>query len=717
MKPFLFILIVLVLINFMPKAMANIYDCGVSVTPSSISTNTTTNLTFNIQNRDVSPISWVQIRSPDSSYEITAGSSAGFSTTVNSVGEIVFNGGNLAASSNQDFIVSIRTNTTPSSAQQFNVQVSDAAEVSPFQCDGTPSVAITATSTPTAPTFSSLSVTVTNQTQATVTWNTDQSSSTTVDYGLTTAYGSRLSNGTLTTSHSITLPNLTPNQTYHYKITSVNSAGGTTVSEDNTFTTNSSSGTQIATSTSSTTSSTTTTASSSPTPKPTPIPDRTPPSITISTDFKKPYAKAPEIAGKISDNKGVKSADYSLDGGKNWLKIEKLKLNKNSASFSFTPEIYEEDNYILQVRAFDTSGNLGYSSKQTLIIDEIAPKFGGVVANLGPLLVPSKNQTYLTLPGLSQKITLSSVGGATQIALNINEETYQMTKLKLSNLWSSDLKFVSPGKYPLVADAVDGAERKTNLKLTEFIVLEQGRILHNGSTLQGAEVKVFVRDNITNKFVLWDGKQYLQDNPIKSQKDGSYSLILPPGNYFIQVDSPNFKTLQTPIFKLLETTPINSNFNLEKANSLSLGFLNLYIPDFSQTTQALQNNLPAILESPVKFDLYQKNKADILKKVVGKKSLISVINSWHPKLNNELQSLEQQSKDQSLNVLVILPLESTSAAQVLKSRANFDFEIIADPKGVVTNGLPLSSLPLHINLDKSGKVVGNLPAGRQVSSW
>ena len=57
-----------------------------------------------------------------------------------------------------------------------------------------------------------------------------------VDYGTTTAYGSNVSDSTLVTSHSLTLNSLTCGTTYHYKITSVGSAGSASTA-DATFTT------------------------------------------------------------------------------------------------------------------------------------------------------------------------------------------------------------------------------------------------------------------------------------------------------------------------------------------------------------------------------------------------------------------------------------------------------------------------------------------------
>ncbi|MDZ7366939.1 MAG: fibronectin type III domain-containing protein [candidate division KSB1 bacterium] len=73
---------------------------------------------------------------------------------------------------------------------------------------------------------------------ATINWNTNEASDSQVEYGLTTGYGSSSPlDATLVTSHSVTLSNLQPNTTYHYRVKSKDAAGNLATSNDFTFTT------------------------------------------------------------------------------------------------------------------------------------------------------------------------------------------------------------------------------------------------------------------------------------------------------------------------------------------------------------------------------------------------------------------------------------------------------------------------------------------------
>ncbi|HXK88055.1 MAG TPA: family 10 glycosylhydrolase [Phycisphaerae bacterium] len=90
--------------------------------------------------------------------------------------------------------------------------------------------------TPSAPTISNVAADP-QDTSATITWTTDQAATSQVEYGLTTAYGTLTPlDSNLVTNHSVTLTNLQPATTYHYRVISTNAYGNRT-SGDFTFTT------------------------------------------------------------------------------------------------------------------------------------------------------------------------------------------------------------------------------------------------------------------------------------------------------------------------------------------------------------------------------------------------------------------------------------------------------------------------------------------------
>jgi len=92
----------------------------------------------------------------------------------------------------------------------------------------------------TLPTISSIAATSVTQQSATIGWTTNDASTTWVEYGTTTSYGSSSTlNTALVTSHSVNLASLSSGTLYHYRVTSRDEAGNSSVSTDRTFTTSS----------------------------------------------------------------------------------------------------------------------------------------------------------------------------------------------------------------------------------------------------------------------------------------------------------------------------------------------------------------------------------------------------------------------------------------------------------------------------------------------
>jgi hypothetical protein len=82
--------------------------------------------------------------------------------------------------------------------------------------------------------FSAINASGGSDTDAIITWTTNQISTSEVVYGPDTSYGSEVSYGPNTTSHSLDIGTLLAG-TYHFEVISTNLAGVTATSTDNTF--------------------------------------------------------------------------------------------------------------------------------------------------------------------------------------------------------------------------------------------------------------------------------------------------------------------------------------------------------------------------------------------------------------------------------------------------------------------------------------------------
>lgn len=122
----------------------------------------------------------------------------------------------------------------PSTLYHFQVVSQDVSGNTATSSDGT----FTTNSLPdtTAPVISAINVLGVSTSSATIAWTTNELSTSRVDYGTSSAYGLSASSSTLTTAHSLPISVLSEGTLYHFRVTSVDGAGNSATSSDNTFT-------------------------------------------------------------------------------------------------------------------------------------------------------------------------------------------------------------------------------------------------------------------------------------------------------------------------------------------------------------------------------------------------------------------------------------------------------------------------------------------------
>lgn len=371
-KVAIFIVVFGTLSNYSPVAESVVSSCTASVSPISIPhqpigdsvTIITRDLTFSINNTGSSTIAWVKLTAPSNNFTVNASNSSGWSS-VNTNLTATFTPGTLGAGLSADFVVNVYPGTIDVAAADWTVQVSDDSNGgSPTTCTGSTAVAISGDPPRTdPPEFSDLILKDVSSSSVTITWTTDEEATSSVDWGLTSNYGSNKSDSSMVTTHSITLDGLSVNTVYYYNVKGTDASGNTGEMGNNTLTT-AKEGTT-----------TTITIVATPTPSPKPVADKVAPrAILVDTDFSKEYSEVPKIGIEAFDTGGVARIEYSTDGGLSWLVVPNVpNLGSATISFSFTP-ILADGTYSLQVRASDKVGNIGYSEKGSLIIDKTPPK-------------------------------------------------------------------------------------------------------------------------------------------------------------------------------------------------------------------------------------------------------------------------------------------------------------------------------------------------------
>jgi peroxiredoxin len=710
------------------KASASISSCTASLNPPTISPSTTTDLAFTIHNTDTSNILWVNISSPSASYTVLGGNGAGWTQVSNDNTQVTYTGGSIVSSQTSDLSVRLTTDSSTHPPEVWTVQVSDdPGGASPFTCSGSPTTQIAGQAPDiTPPNIYNIAVESLSSTSVKITWLTDESSSSQVDYGSDSSYGISANDGNLATNHSMTITGLSANTGYHYQVSSADAASNMAYSGDNTFFTIEPPKKPISAST--TTAVPTTNISVF-----TPVPikavptEKTPPVVHVLTQINGAYKTAPKISGSATDNDALAAVEYSLDNGIDWLPVDAAPgLRTNKTDFSFTPQNLKDGNYHMKVRAIDTSGNQAVTDSQTLVIDLLPPIIGGSVIMVGSQVVtPDKNAVINAQTRIDQKITMNAVGGPISVVVDAimigktnKQQSYTMIESVDTGLWSGILSFALPGSYQLSVNALDGAGNKTSRPLSIINVSPDGKVIDKSGKALSAKISVYTREQETNDWVLWDGDAYAQPNPMSTSSKGIYDFYLPTGEYYLKVSAAGYQTTNSHIFKLDRPTAINSDFKLSLKPGFDIGPVHLRMPwpSLSQSSATLSTSSESSTKSNLlnqtlpQFALPMTNAKSLsTAQLYGKPTIITFFNTWAPSAQDQLAILDQLAQP-NINVIPVASGESLSKLKSYAATAGYSLPITADSDDSLIVGLRAPNVPVSYFLDRHG-VVQKVVAG------
>ncbi|OGM26284.1 hypothetical protein A3A76_00100 [Candidatus Woesebacteria bacterium RIFCSPLOWO2_01_FULL_39_23] len=719
---------VLLFIRSISTTWATVSSCSATVSPTEVNPDDYLQFTITINNTDSVNINWFRITTPHASLDpgtIMSNWSRSVSGNV-----VTFTGNSLTPGTNTAprFETIIPSSLTGFSGS-WSVQVSDdPGGASPYNCAGTLNFNVTgAAPDTTAPQILEISVSGVTTSQATVGWTTNEAATSKVEYDVSANpadYTFSKVDTALVTSHSQTITqSVAPGTTYYYQVCSTDAANNQGCSSENSFTT-AAAGTVVATSTpvpSST--STTSVITATPTPTPVIIRDTVAPRVIITTEITGSVTAAGKIEGSASDNEDVASIDYSTDDGVNWLPVEVVEdLGSKSTEYSFVPFIFDDGNYKIKVRAIDSAGNVGISTALDLVIDRLPPRVGGNLLSLGPQpLLPDKNGVIITLKGLEIKITLTAVGGPTSIDLIAHsvgsgreEKMFSLSQSPETGLWHGVINLPDTGTYDLSTHAADGAGNITDRELGRVVAVEEGHVRdENKKMVTKGEVAIYIQDQLTESWSLWDARTFGQENPQKLDDNGNYQYFLPPGKYYLEIRSPFYNKLTSKIFKLDAGTPLNSDFVLQKGGGLNLfglriGFADLFSKKADVVLKSVKSsagvgkligkeaknfNLPTIEDN--KFSLNTKR---------GGSFILSFVNTWSPPSTEQISILDDLISDDLFAGGILVSEETKSKVRIFQKKGKYESDFIVDTDGELVEDYAVSSLPMHFLIDRRGVV-------------
>ncbi len=694
-KKVLFLLLLLLLL-FVPVVSiyvdhvdASLTSCGATVSNSTVTAGSSSELIFSISNTGGADMLWIKITSPSSNFTLTSidGPSNIGETSISDDGmsvTMILSG--ISDRETADYTVGIDIGSEAVSSASFVVETSDSTNGdNSITCNG--SLAVSSILNSQLGVIISNLVSSISDSSILLTWSTGSNSTGTVYYGTSASYGNSVADSTSSTSHSVRINGLSSSTTYHYKIISSDGTNNDELS-DKIFTTSASGETRTVTTT--VTSTVTNIVREV-------YKDVNLPSIIIKSKISKVYTVFPKIEFSAVDDTGISRIRYSIDGGQNWSPVDiGEKIGAKKIESSFTSITSDDGDYPVLIEVTDSSGNRSFSKTLEIVIDRLPPTVGPVLVMAGPQIINTGIGGVLSLlADVEYRFVLTTSGGPNKITLNCGSNVYQFNKNIDSGVWSSEIKFDSSIEECVpVITASDGAGNVQE-KIDDKILISKAGYIKN-STLT-----VYWFDDVENRFVVWDASIYGQENPITTNSLGKYSFMLPAGKYYIEAKSLGKRTTVSNIIKLESTSIINDSWELLPAWKFwQIAEQKIINPKSSGDTGWTKTNvnLPnfKLIDSSV-------NKFSTLD-IRGGVSVILLSNSWHPNITNHLNLLNGL-RLKGIKVYPVLLQEKGANAKYLKRRGGYEMNIYTDPDGIMLGSLNIHELPAYLIVDKYGNVV------------
>lgn len=708
------VLFLALIVLFIPGSVkADGLACTGIALPYTIKTNTNSLLSFTIQNTGTLAISRIKITRPSDDFKILSSSNSVLSLTQDT---ILIGAGNFNPGTIHSFSIIISTGNNQIPTVNWRVEAFSSTGQS-SDCKGSFGTEIKGVAT--VPEIFDVRVTDIGPYSVNIQWRTNIDSSAFVVYGKTSVYGQKVDADSASKRFfSLYISYLEPETTYHYRIEAQANNIGTRTG-DSTFKTIKDIPSAGGTSNPVPTKKVQTPTPSLKKPKPsgsvTPTPQKPDdvkpliPEITLSNDFSRGYKSFPTITGTVANVVAESVLEYSIDNGANWFSIPAVQFKGSTASFSFTHEDMPDGDYSIKVRILQNGTQLAVSNTYTLTIDKFVPKIGTILYYYGAQVLTPDIDGKIYIPANFDITTvISTIGGTTALDLYSKDKTFSFAYNKSLGLWTGNISFTEEGEYELNARAVDGGRNKDEILLNKVSVLKNSSILLNSQPVEKASVAVYTVNPKNKDTMLWEGESYQQQNPQQVKTDGSFLFFLPAGKYYLKISTEKYGEFVTNIFIIDEPFVVSQEFTIHNQNATFFGRLkNRLFPatlalSFPEKKSKRPNS--PLLDKP--FPDFTIDTGSTLVKTStfhGKKTVLTVLNTWVPGATQELESL-RNIEDKEYYTGIIFPQESQSQVNNIKRRGNYTAYMLADPDGELLDLTQTKYSPTHFFLDENGVV-------------
>lgn len=691
-------------------------SCTVSVSPSDNAPLSSVNFNVLLNNSGTESINWIKITRPSSSYYVTGLTQEGWDGSISS-NSGTMSGASVEVGSNFNFSVTAYTFEVPTANEGWLVEVSSSpVGESPVACTGSTATKISPPGAFSGEGYFNLEVSNVTGSSATISWQTYSPATGIVYYGTSESYSNYTKHGGVeSVNHVVQLSGLSPQTSYDFQIAGSSAVDYLALSTQQSFSTGTASTVDNDPKQNDQLQADQDSAENTPQVNG----DNVVPVISFESDLSNPFSTAVALKGKSSDDIGLYSIDYSLDGGQNWLPVAS-SIGSLEFEFEFIPAANKDGNYKLMLRARDIAGNQGFTDIRTLVIDSLPPVVGSVMVSVGPLILhPDEARSIVVAANVDLTFTAGVIGGATDVSVvlvplesNADVEVFDLTLSPSTGLWQGIVRVKEPGDYKVEIKSIDGAKTKLVKQVADLRVESSVNVVDSKTDkfVEDSRIGVFKLNTETNRWGIWDGESYGQE--IDADKNGKeVGVYLPSGKYYIRVEAEGYHGVNSTTFTIDKPTIISHTFELHKSRKISFLLFDVTIPRFGSKNpdielsgkESNQTNGYGISKVPL-FEL-EGGDGEIVSSssFFGKPTIFIFVNTWSSESIDMLRILNEIGNE-DINVIAIFSGESASRVNSFAAISGLSITMLADTNNSLSEPFNIAGPTTSYFVSRSGEV-------------
>lgn len=164
---------------------------------------------------------------------------------------------------------------------------------------------------------------------------------------------------------------------------------------------------------------------------------------------------------------------------------------------------------------------------------------------------------------------LAQNAGTVSIDRKLVLSEFEYVDEKNDGIYTANVKAPTvEGNYQIIT-VINYKDIKAGTKVINLttVVDPEGYIYTKSAGLEarvaGAVISIYWLNPSTDKYELWPSKQYQQENPQVTDSRGTYSFLVPPGFYYIDVQTPGYIPHNGKPFQVSDSNGVHLNIELK----------------------------------------------------------------------------------------------------------------------------------------------------------